>query len=120
MQQETEQPINSEWADSLEYGVPETVIASAQSGRISPELTNLHVRMSAQRLPDGEAVHFHAHLGDFLIRVYEKAADALHEQLLPPPQPRRSTRSSFARATANGVLQLRTQKRRFGRLSPRA
>ena len=50
MLQEAEPPRNLEWADSLEHSVPETVIASAQGGCMSPELTNLHVRLSARRL----------------------------------------------------------------------
>src|SRR6202012_2322544 len=84
MLQETEPPRNLEWADSLEHSVPETVIALAQGGCISPELTILDVRLSARRLPDGHAAHFHARLGDTLLHVYEKAAEALHERLLPP------------------------------------
>jgi hypothetical protein len=84
MQQDVE-PIRFEWADSLEHGVPETVIASAQTGCLSPEFTSLDVRMSVRRLPDGEASHFHARLGDTLLRVYEEAAKALREPLLPPP-----------------------------------
>ena len=84
MLQETEPPRNSEWADSLEHSVPETVIASAQGGCMSPELTNLHVRLSARRLPDGQAAHFHAHLGDTLLHIYERGAEALRERLLPP------------------------------------
>lgn len=85
MLRETEPPRNLEWADSLEHSVPETVIASAQGGCMSPELTNLDVRLSARRLPDGHATHFHARLGDTLLHVYEKAGEALHERLLPPP-----------------------------------
>lgn len=84
MLQETVPPHNLAWADSLEHSVPETVITSAQGGLMSPELTNLHVRLSARQLPDGPATHFHAHLGDTLLHVYEKAAEALHERLLPP------------------------------------
>jgi hypothetical protein len=85
MLQEPEPPLIPDWASSVEHGLPETVIASAQSGSMSPEFTSLHVSMSARRLPAGHATHFHAHLGDTLLRVYEKAAKALGEQLLPQP-----------------------------------
>jgi len=54
MLQETEPPRNLEWADSLEHRCPKQSL-HRPGGCMSPELTNLDVRLSARRLPDGFA-----------------------------------------------------------------
>lgn len=73
------------WAELPDHGLPDHVINAAQCGPLSPEFTDLPVRLNVRKLHSEEVVHFHAHLGDSLIKVYEKAANALGELLLPPP-----------------------------------
>ncbi|MGC1782118.1 MAG: E2/UBC family protein [Acidobacteriaceae bacterium] len=73
------------WAELPDHGVPDHVIAAAQCGPLSPEFTGLPVRLSTRKIHSEDVVHFHAHLGDSLIRVYEKAANTIGEHLLPPP-----------------------------------
>jgi hypothetical protein len=73
-----------EWSEQPDLAVPGHILESAEHGTLSSEFTGLHISLSVQRLPSGHATHFHAHLGDALLRVYEKAAEALHEPLLPP------------------------------------
>jgi Prokaryotic E2 family E len=82
MEQQQEQHLS--WSESPDHPVPEHIIGRAQCGTLSDEFTSLHVSLSVRRLPSGHATHFHAHLGDTLLRVYEKAAEALQERLLPP------------------------------------
>lgn len=73
------------WAELPDHGLPDHVITAAQCGPLSPEFTGLPVRLSARKIHSGEVRHFHAHLGDTLTKVYEKAANAISEYLLPPP-----------------------------------
>jgi hypothetical protein len=73
-----------EWSEHPDLAVPGHILEGAERGTLSSEFTGLHVSLSIQRLPSGHATHFHSHLGDTLLRVYEKAAEALHEPLLPP------------------------------------
>jgi hypothetical protein len=73
-----------QWSEHPELAVPGHILEEAERGTLSSEFTGLHVSLSVERLPSGHASHFRAHLGDTLLRVYEKAAEALHEPLLPP------------------------------------
>lgn len=79
-----EQQQNSQWSEHPDLIVPDHILKGAEQGTLSAEFTGLHVSLSVQKLPSGHTTHFHAHLGDSLLRVYEKAADELHEPLLPP------------------------------------
>jgi hypothetical protein len=83
MEQQPEQ--HPQWSEHPDHLVPEYILDGAQCGTLSQEFTSLHVSLSARRLPSGHAIHFQVHLGDTLLRVYEKAAEALQERLLPPP-----------------------------------
>jgi hypothetical protein len=86
MEQQQEQHL--QWSEHPDLVVPDHILKGAECGTLSAEFTDLHVSLSVQKLPSGHATHFHAHLGDPLLRVYEKAAEALHELLLPPaPSP---------------------------------
>jgi hypothetical protein len=82
MEQHQEQHLK--WSEHPDHLVPEHILEGAQCGTLSDEFTSLHVSLSARSLPSGHTTHFHAHLGDTLLRVYEKAAEALEELLLPP------------------------------------
>jgi hypothetical protein len=77
------------WSEHPDLAVPSHIFEGAECGTLSSEFTSLHVSLSVQKLPSGHATHFRAHLGDPLRHVYEKAAEALHEPLLPtrPAQP---------------------------------
>ena len=81
---DAQQEPHLQWSDHPDCVVPDHILKDAECGTLSAEFTSLHVSLSARRLPSGHAIHFHAHLGDPLLRVYEKAAEALHEPLLPP------------------------------------
>ena len=74
-----------QWSEHPEHQVPEHILSSAEDGTLSSEFTSLPVRMSVRKIHTDDIEHFHAHLGDSLKRVYEKAAEALDEPLLPPP-----------------------------------
>lgn len=73
------------WSEHPDLAVPDHILEGVERGTLSSEFTGLHVNLSVQRLPSGHATHFRVHLGEPLLKVYEKAADALHERLLPPP-----------------------------------
>src|ERR1039458_7654724 len=79
---QTEQQV--QWSEHPDHLVPGHILEGAKCGTLSDEFTSLHVSLSVRRLPSGHATHFHARLGDSLIRVYEEAAEALQEKLLPP------------------------------------
>jgi hypothetical protein len=72
------------WADHPDHPLPASLLEIEEGAGISTELTGLKVRLSARKYPDGSEHHFHAHLGDSLLEVFEKAAEALEEVLLPP------------------------------------
>lgn len=72
------------WAEHPDHALPEGLLEIAEGDDISPELTGLKVTLSARTYPNGPENHFHAHLGDTLGQVFEKAAHALHTPLLPP------------------------------------
>jgi hypothetical protein len=73
-----------QWSEHPDHLVPDHILEGAKCGTLSDEFTSLHVSLSVRRLPSGHATHFHARLGDSLLRVYEEAAEALQEKLLPP------------------------------------
>jgi hypothetical protein len=73
------------WVERPDGVLPAGLLEVAEGGTISPELGRTKVRMTSQRFPDGKEVHFAAHLSDTLGRVFEEAAQALAEPLLPPP-----------------------------------
>jgi len=81
-------PMNTEietnWAEHPDHALPEGFLDVEDGECISAELAGLKVRMSARIYPDGTEHHFSAHLGDSLHKVFEEAAQALHEPLLPP------------------------------------
>ena len=72
------------WAGHPDGALPAGLLDVTEGGSISTELRSLAIRMSAQRYPDGEEVDFNSKLGDSLGRVFEEAARALAEPLLPP------------------------------------
>jgi hypothetical protein len=81
---ETNLLADAHWSEHPDHALPEGLLDVEEGGNISIELTGLKVRMSARAYPDGHEEHFHAHLGDTLQEIFEKAADALGKRLLPP------------------------------------
>ena len=77
--------VETNWTEHPDHALPEGLLEVGAGGNISIELTGLKVRMSARAYPGGPEEHFHVHLGDTLHEVFEKAAHALHEPLLPHP-----------------------------------
>jgi hypothetical protein len=75
---------DTHWTEHPDHALPEGLLKVGEGGNISIELTGLKVRMSARVYPDGLEKHFHAQLGDTLREVFEKAAGALGNPLLPP------------------------------------
>ncbi len=72
------------WTEHPENALPAGLLEIEEGGNISVELTSLRVRMSVRVYPDGPEKHFHAHLGDTLLEIFEKAAHELGQPLLPP------------------------------------
>jgi hypothetical protein len=75
---------STQWTEHPDHALPAGLLEIGEGGTISVELTSLPVRMSARIYPNGAESHFHAHLGDTLLEIFEKAALALNKALLPP------------------------------------
>jgi hypothetical protein len=75
---------DTHWTEHPDHALPAGLLEIGEGGNISVELTGLRVRMSARAYPDGPEHHFHSHLADTLLEVFEKAAQTLQKPLLPP------------------------------------